>query len=118
MASRVINQIEEGKSKESIAKDIKKTKQSLILAQKAFYNKDPEAISLIQTDDKINLDSSDKIYLITDNKSKEHDEAPIDPNQVDLDDQLQESNIGTVRESEDMDAMIQADDLYDNSLQK
>jgi len=64
------------------------------LAQKAYYNKDPEAISLIQTDDKINLDSSDKIYLITDNKSK-NEEAPVDPNAVDLDESSEESNIGT-----------------------
>lgn len=41
-----------------------------MLAQKAFFDKNPDAIELIQTSDQINLDESDKIYLVTDNKSE------------------------------------------------
>ena len=46
-------------------KDLGKTKQALKLAQKAFYDKDPEAIELLQLDEseKSIIDLSDKIFL-------------------------------------------------------
>lgn len=47
MAERVMKQVSEGKNKTDIAKDLKKTKESLNLAQKAFFDKDPEAIEYL-----------------------------------------------------------------------
>jgi len=70
MANRVMVQLKSGKKHEDVAKDLHKTKQSLILAQKAYFEKHPDALQFIQTNDKINLDESDKIYLITDSNNK------------------------------------------------
>ena len=47
MAERVYEQVQRGKSRTTMAKDLSKTKKALALAQKAFFEKDPKAISLL-----------------------------------------------------------------------
>lgn len=47
MAERVIAQAQSGKSKDELTKEMKESKKALQIAQKAFYDKDPEAIALI-----------------------------------------------------------------------
>lgn len=47
IADRLLMQMESGKSKQAVMSDLGKTKQALKLAQKAFYEKDPEAIELL-----------------------------------------------------------------------
>ena len=69
IADRVLAQLHAGKDKKSLAQDLSKTKESLKLAQKAFYDKDPEAIELLQLDDRAIADENDKIILY-DNNSK------------------------------------------------
>jgi len=44
MANRVIHQLKSGKKHEDVAKDLHRTKQSLILAQKAYFEKHPDAL--------------------------------------------------------------------------
>ena len=57
MAERVYEQVQRGKSRTTMAKDLSKTKKALALAQKAFFEKDPKAISLLQLKNK-DLDQS------------------------------------------------------------
>lgn len=59
-------QMESGKSQQAVMSDLGKTKDALKLAQKAFYEKDPEAIELLQLDesDTSVVDVSDKIFLV------------------------------------------------------
>ena len=40
MAERVLDQVQNGKSKTLMAKDLSKTKKALALAQKAYFSKD------------------------------------------------------------------------------
>jgi hypothetical protein len=40
MAERVLDQVQNGKSKSGMAKDLSKTKKALALAQKAYFSKD------------------------------------------------------------------------------
>lgn len=65
IADRVLLQMQSGKSQQAVISDLGKTKQALKLAQKAFYDKDPEAIELLQLgeSDKSVVDVSDKIFL-------------------------------------------------------
>lgn len=51
IADRVLMQLEQGKSEDEIMADLGKTKQALNLAKKAYYQKDPEAIELLQLSD-------------------------------------------------------------------
>lgn len=51
IADRVLMQLEQGKSEDEIMADLGKTKQALKLAKKAYYQKDPEAIELLQLSD-------------------------------------------------------------------
>ena len=44
------------------------------MAQKAYFDKHPDALQFIQTNDKINLDESDKIYLIADSNNKSNED--------------------------------------------
>lgn len=44
MAQRVLAQLHAGKKNEDVMKDLDKTKEALVLAQKAYFEKDPEAI--------------------------------------------------------------------------
>lgn len=66
IADRLVIQMESGKSQQAVMSDLGKTKDALKLAQKAFYEKDPEAIELLQLDesDKSVVDVSDKIFLV------------------------------------------------------
>jgi hypothetical protein len=48
MAERVLAQIQKGKSASEIQKDLAKSKEALVLAQKAFYEKDPTIIEFLQ----------------------------------------------------------------------
>ena len=65
IADRVLAQMEKCKDQKAVMNDLGKTKEALKLAQKAFYDKDPEAIELLQLDeaDKSVVDLSDKIFL-------------------------------------------------------
>ena len=71
IADRVLLQMQSGKSQQAVISDLGKTKEALKLAQKAFYEKDPEAIELLQLgeSDKSVVDVSDKIFLF-DNSSQ------------------------------------------------
>lgn len=68
IADRVLLQLQNGKPEDYVMSDLNKTKDALKLAQKAFYEKDPEAIELLQLDesDKSVVDVSDKIFLFDD----------------------------------------------------
>ena len=50
MAARVLAQIDQGKKQSDIQKDLSRSKEALNLAQKAFFEKDPEAIEYLQLD--------------------------------------------------------------------
>lgn len=65
IADRVLLQMQSGKSQQAVISDLGKTKEALKLAQKAYYDKDPEAIELLQLgeSDKSVVDVSDKIFL-------------------------------------------------------
>lgn len=65
IADRVLLQLEGGKPAEAVMVDLGKTKEALKLAQKAFYDKDPEAIELLQLDeaDTSVVDLNDKVFL-------------------------------------------------------
>lgn len=41
IAQRVLDQVQNGKSKTVVAKDLSKTKKALVLAQQAFFKKEP-----------------------------------------------------------------------------
>ena len=47
MAERMLAQLESGKSKDEIQKDMKKSKEALALAQKAFFEKDPAVLQYL-----------------------------------------------------------------------
>lgn len=47
MAERVLSQLDKGKNQEQILKDLAKSKEALVLAQRAFYDKDPEALEYL-----------------------------------------------------------------------
>ena len=47
IVDRVLLQMQNGKDQKSLMSDLGKTKEALKLAQKAFYDKDPEAIELL-----------------------------------------------------------------------
>jgi hypothetical protein len=89
IAGRVLAQLGNGASKEMVSKDLKKTKQSMRLAQAAFFDKDPKAISLLQLsddDDSENADSTDdEIYLFERKDSDDSDSQ----DQADLDEVIQ-----------------------------
>lgn len=67
IAGRVLAQLGNGASKEMVAKDLKKTKESMHLAHAAYVNKDPKAISLLQLSDSddaaLGDTTDDEIYL-------------------------------------------------------
>jgi hypothetical protein len=44
MAERVLAQLNQGKSQEQVEKDLAKSKEALVVAHKAYFDKDPEAI--------------------------------------------------------------------------
>ncbi len=69
IADRVLAQIQNGKPEQAVMTDLSRTKEALKLAQKAFYEKDPEAIELLQLDesDKSVVDVSDKVFLFDNN---------------------------------------------------
>lgn len=79
IADRVLLQLQSGKPEHDVMADLGKTKEALKLAQKAFYDKDPEAIELLQLDesDKSVVDVSDKIFLF-DNNSQQTGEDHAD----------------------------------------
>lgn len=52
IAERVLSQVNSGRSDAEVMSDLGQTKKSLKLAQRAFFDKDPEAIQLLQLDDK------------------------------------------------------------------
>jgi hypothetical protein len=47
MAQRVLAQLNSGKKNEDVMKDLDKSKEALVLAQKAYFEKDPEAIEFL-----------------------------------------------------------------------
>jgi len=47
MAQRVLAQLDAGKKNEDVMKDLDRTKEALILAQKAYFEKDPDAIEFL-----------------------------------------------------------------------
>merc|ERR1739848_41182 len=69
IAGRTLAQLGHGASKEMVTKDLKKTKESMQLAQAAFFDKDPKAISLLQLNDDEDEEGAgadttdDEIYL-------------------------------------------------------
>jgi len=63
LANRVLAQISTGKSKESIKKDLSQTKESLEIAQSAFFKKDPEAIAFLQLSDDDDDSDDDQIQI-------------------------------------------------------
>jgi len=80
IAGRVLAQLGNGASKEMVAKDLKKTKESMRLAHAAYVDKDPAAISLLQlsdSDDAAPGDTTDdEIYLF-----ERKDDADTDDSQ-------------------------------------
>ena len=54
MADRVLSQLNQGKSQEMVLKDLAKSKEALVLAQKAYFDKDPEAMQFLQLDADVN----------------------------------------------------------------
>lgn len=70
IADRVLLQLQAGKPRDAVMADLGRTKDAMKLAQKAFYEKDPEAIGLLQLDanDKTVADESDKVFLFDDSK--------------------------------------------------
>ena len=54
MADRVLAQLEQGKSQTHIEQDLKNSKEALVLAQKAFYDKDPSVLQYLQIDANVN----------------------------------------------------------------
>ena len=85
MADRVMAQLDAGKKKADVAKDLTRTKEALVLAQKAFYDKDPEAIEYLQLDETEAANSNDKVYIYSENGSSS--DSQVDDTAV----QLQES---------------------------
>ena len=85
MADRVMAQLDSGKKKADVAKDLTRTKEALVLAQKAFYDKDPEAIEYLQLDETEAANSNDKVYIYSENGSGSDEQ--VDDSAV----QLQES---------------------------
>jgi hypothetical protein len=71
MAARVLDQVQNKKSKTVMAKDLSRTKGALALAQKAIFDKDPRAINLLQLKNK-DLDKS-TIFL---QESEEQTRSP------------------------------------------
>merc|ERR1719327_661437 len=72
IAGRTLAQLGHGASKEKVAKDLQRTKESMQLAHAAFFDKDPKAISLLQLNDDADEDeegaagadtTDDEIYL-------------------------------------------------------
>merc|ERR1719327_1098963 len=69
IAGRTLAQLGHGASKEMVTKDLQKTKESMQLAQAAFFDKDPKAISLLQLNDEEEPEgrsgdsTDDEIYL-------------------------------------------------------
>jgi UTP:GlnB (protein PII) uridylyltransferase len=63
MAERVLVQLQKGKNQDQIQKDLQKSKEALVLAQKAFYDKDPEVIEFLQLD--ANVNNGEQIYIDT-----------------------------------------------------
>lgn len=59
LATRVLAQVSSGSSEEEVKKDMGRTKESLELAQKAFFDKDPEAIAFLQLSDVDDGDDDD-----------------------------------------------------------
>ena len=51
ISDRVLLLLEQGKSEDEIMADLGKTKEAFQVAKKAYYQKDPEAIELIQLAD-------------------------------------------------------------------
>jgi len=84
------------------------------LAQKAYFEKHPDAIEFIQTGDKINLDESDKVYLITDTNSKSNQDPTEDLQIEDV------SAISTSPEEseESVQVLMDADAAYADSVKK
>lgn len=72
IADRVLVQLQNGKPEQAVMADLSKTKEALKLAQRAFYDKDPEAIELLQLDesDKSVVDVSDKVFLFDNNNQQ------------------------------------------------
>lgn len=63
MAERVLGQMNQGKSQEMVGKDLAKSKEALVLAQRAYYDKDPEAIQFLQLDADVNNGEQEKIII-------------------------------------------------------
>lgn len=63
MAQRVLAQLNSGKKNEDVMKDLDKTKEALVLAQKAYFEKDPEAIEFLQLD--ADNGENEEIYLVS-----------------------------------------------------
>lgn len=89
IAGRMLTQLGKGASKEMVSKDLQKTKESLRLAQAAFFDKDPKAISLLQLNDDDEAASGDstddEIYLFERKDSDDGDSQ----DQADLDEVIQ-----------------------------
>ena len=79
IAGRVLAQLGNGASKEMVAKDLKKTKESMHLAQAAYVKKDPAAISLLQLSDSNDAapgdTTDDEIYLFERNDDADTDDS-------------------------------------------
>lgn len=63
MAQRVLAQMDAGKNNEDVMKDLDRTKEALVLAQKAYFEKDPKAIEFLQLD--ANNGENEQIYLVS-----------------------------------------------------
>ena len=63
MAERVLAQLEQGKPQTHIEKDLQRSKEALVLAQKAFYEKDPAVLAFLQLSADVNNGEQEKIYI-------------------------------------------------------
>lgn len=97
IAGRTLAQLGNGASKEMIEKDLQKTKHAAQLAQAAFFDKDPKAISLLQLNEDTEEDddaaaagndtTDDEIYLFE--RAKDSIDGDDEQDQADLDEVIQ-----------------------------
>lgn len=115
LASRVLAQLSKGKSQEDIKKDMGKTKESLLIAQNAYFDKNPEAIAFIQLSD--DNDSDDEQIIQIEEKteaeklaSKDQSPADVSEEYMQLDNQFGLTN---PNENEDqIQTMIDQDESH------
>lgn len=61
LAQRALAQLNAGKKNEDVKMDLERSREALVLAQKAFFEKDPAAIEFLQL--QANNGENEQIYL-------------------------------------------------------